>query len=535
MAMAWLLGLLAFSAAWRVGADLITRQVTLESFEEAVTSSFVVLVDFYAPWCGYCTTLEGQLKVTATQLDKEGVDVRIVTVDATQERELAAREGVSGYPSLLIYRNGVFSSVYRGERKHRALTDHLREKAGPVAQFVGDKDGYFAYTKSIAGRASLNKDPGLASIAFGLFPKNASDVTGGGVASAAATTFLSVASRLDHLYYMLTDADELLDSYGLQTPGVAIISYGNWEGNMDKAYPSLASSDPSVPSLVGTFPIDTDMTQVLSRQPPHRTLVLTITPYPTQLPTHSHVLNIYTIPTGTFFIPLTPPHYSTTAPHQDDLEARLLSYTVPTMFTFGEHTKHIIDALPIREHVLLFVSVDSLPDPRRHKVRQTWPLPLQLHLPPASWPQRRTVSCRVSAGLSLSLACGSVSRRPLSQPNPNPHPYPAFHANTLLSRRVFDPQDTSKGGGGSSATSSSSAQLNTLMSQKLLKEAAAVSERYRGRLLFVVVPSTEHAVLQHFEITGADLPQVRDPRVFFRPRSPRATPLAIRSLTPTPL
>ena len=145
--MAWLLGLLAFSAAWLSGADLISRQVTLESFEEAVTSSFVVLVDFYAPWCGYCTTLEGQLKVTAAQLDKEGVDVRIVTVDATQERELAAREGVSGYPSLLIYRNGVLSSVYHGERKHRALTDHLREKAGPLAQFIDGKDSYFAYTK----------------------------------------------------------------------------------------------------------------------------------------------------------------------------------------------------------------------------------------------------------------------------------------------------------------------------------------------------------------------------------------------------
>ena len=219
----------------------------------------------------------------------------------------------------------------------------------------------------------MNKDPGLASIAFGLFPKNASDVTGGGVASVAATTFLSAASRLDHLYYMLTDADELLDSYGLQAPGVAIISYGSWEGNMDKAHPSLASSDPSVPSLVGTFPIDTDMTQVPNTHTHTHTL------------THSHVLNLFTIPTGTDTSHLISPRdaishrhntatpHHTTTPPQDDLEARLLSYTVPTMFTFGEHTKHIIDALPIREHVLLFVSVDALPDPRRHKVSQSCP------------------------------------------------------------------------------------------------------------------------------------------------------------------
>ena len=65
------------------------------------------------------------------------------------------------------------------------------------------------------------------------------------------------------------------------------------------------------------------------------------------------------------------------------------------MFTFGEHTKHIIDALPIREHVLLFVSVDSLPDPRRHKVRHTWPL----FLPPGP----SVVSCHCRAVVVVGM------------------------------------------------------------------------------------------------------------------------------------
>lgn len=82
--------------------------------------SGVVLVDFFAEWCGPCKMLEPCIE----QLDKEyDGKIKIAKIDVDKEQELAAQFGVSSIPTVIIFKDGVNKAaevgfkpidVYRG-------------------------------------------------------------------------------------------------------------------------------------------------------------------------------------------------------------------------------------------------------------------------------------------------------------------------------------------------------------------------------------------------------------------------------------
>ena len=76
-----------------------------ETFEELVKDE-LVLVDFFANWCGPCKVLGPVLE----QL----TDVKIVKVDVDECENLASKLNVMGVPTLMIYRSGKLISRHTG-------------------------------------------------------------------------------------------------------------------------------------------------------------------------------------------------------------------------------------------------------------------------------------------------------------------------------------------------------------------------------------------------------------------------------------
>jgi thioredoxin 1 len=69
--------------------------------DELVAESDVVLVDFYADWCGPCKMLEPTVEEIAAE-----TDAVVLKVDIDELQELAREEGIRSVPTLQFYANG---------------------------------------------------------------------------------------------------------------------------------------------------------------------------------------------------------------------------------------------------------------------------------------------------------------------------------------------------------------------------------------------------------------------------------------------
>ncbi|WP_255190914.1 thioredoxin [Natronobeatus ordinarius] len=85
-------------------AEVPSEPVAIEDeshLEEVVSEYDVVLVDFYADWCGPCKMIEPVLEGLARE-----TDAAIAKVDVDQHQILAGQMGVQGVPTLLLYADG---------------------------------------------------------------------------------------------------------------------------------------------------------------------------------------------------------------------------------------------------------------------------------------------------------------------------------------------------------------------------------------------------------------------------------------------
>ncbi|XP_030060138.1 protein disulfide-isomerase A4 [Microcaecilia unicolor] len=126
-----------------------TIVLTKDNFDDVVNNADIILVEFYAPWCGHCKKLAPEYEKAAQELSKRTPPIPLAKVDATAETEIAGRFGVTGYPTLKIFRKGK-AFEYNGPREKYGIVDYMTDQAGPpskqiqavkqVQEFVKDGD-----------------------------------------------------------------------------------------------------------------------------------------------------------------------------------------------------------------------------------------------------------------------------------------------------------------------------------------------------------------------------------------------------------
>lgn len=118
-------------------------ELTPSNFDKVVhKSNYTTIVEFYAPWCGYCK----QLKNVYTKLgkfmqkdSKYGVHVAAVNCDKSYNKDLCVQQRVSGYPTLKVYRPPKFDEKkpkalkhtpedYSGQRAFKLMVDFLTSR-----------------------------------------------------------------------------------------------------------------------------------------------------------------------------------------------------------------------------------------------------------------------------------------------------------------------------------------------------------------------------------------------------------------------
>ena len=83
----------------------------------------LVLIDFYADWCGPCKMLTPILE----EINKENEDVRIIKVNIDDSRFLASYYQIQSIPTLVLLKNGQFLNKMIGFRPKKMI-EELIEK-----------------------------------------------------------------------------------------------------------------------------------------------------------------------------------------------------------------------------------------------------------------------------------------------------------------------------------------------------------------------------------------------------------------------
>lgn len=84
----------------------------------------VVLVDFFANWCGPCKMLSPVIE----QVSNEITDVTFVKVDVDESPDLASMFGIMSIPTLLLFKNGELKNKAMGFMSKSDLIDFINQK-----------------------------------------------------------------------------------------------------------------------------------------------------------------------------------------------------------------------------------------------------------------------------------------------------------------------------------------------------------------------------------------------------------------------
>ena len=91
--------------------------LTAENFEKTVLSEDIVLVDFWAEWCGPCRQFAPVFEAASEEHD----DIVFGKVDTEAEPELAGALQISSIPTLMAFRDGILVFAQPGALPATAL------------------------------------------------------------------------------------------------------------------------------------------------------------------------------------------------------------------------------------------------------------------------------------------------------------------------------------------------------------------------------------------------------------------------------
>lgn len=99
----------------------MTQNITLENFDEIIEANPMVILDFWAPWCGPCKTLMPVFE----EMAKHHTDILFGKVNTEEAQDLAQAFQVRSVPTIMAFKSGQLVFEQSGLPRPQMLEDLL--------------------------------------------------------------------------------------------------------------------------------------------------------------------------------------------------------------------------------------------------------------------------------------------------------------------------------------------------------------------------------------------------------------------------
>ncbi|NQW93304.1 MAG: thioredoxin TrxA [Polaromonas sp.] len=107
-------------------ASELIKHTTDATFEaDVLKSSHPVLVDYWAEWCGPCKMIAPILDEVATSYEGK---LQIAKMNVDENRDIPAKFGIRGIPTLMIFKNGELAATKVGAMSKSQLTAFIDQQ-----------------------------------------------------------------------------------------------------------------------------------------------------------------------------------------------------------------------------------------------------------------------------------------------------------------------------------------------------------------------------------------------------------------------
>ncbi|MGE5235996.1 MAG: thioredoxin family protein [Acidobacteriota bacterium] len=102
---------------------MAVKQLTIDNFNETIENNDIVLIDFWASWCGPCRSFKPIFEAAA----EANTDLAFASCDTEDQTELAGSFGIRSIPTLMVFREKVLLYSQPGMLPADALDDLIRQ------------------------------------------------------------------------------------------------------------------------------------------------------------------------------------------------------------------------------------------------------------------------------------------------------------------------------------------------------------------------------------------------------------------------